>query len=359
MAKFTTLTVADIRKETSDAVSIAFELTNEQKNLFRFLPGQYLTFKTLIKGEDVRRSYSICSTPFADEKIRVAVKKVLEGKFSTYANQELKIGDQLEVMPPMGNFHLKADPGNEKHYVAFAAGSGITPIMSIMKSVLLHEPKSEFTLFYGNRNSRSIIFREEIEDLKNVYLDRLRVHHILSREDPGVRLFKGRLDREKCSALLAGLKDVEKADEFFLCGPEEMINNCSDVLKEMNIDENRIHFELFTTPAQKVGKVNQVVAAPKRDPFKSIVRIIMDGDETEFGLESDGLAILDAALEKGLDLPYACKGAVCCTCKAKVLEGKVRMDMNYSLEKDELEAGYVLTCQSHPESKKVVLDFDT
>jgi ring-1,2-phenylacetyl-CoA epoxidase subunit PaaE len=360
MKKFQKLVVADVQRETEDAVSIAFDLTAAQVEQFQFIPGQYLSFKAIIGGEEVRRSYSICSSPFGNEKLRVAVKRVEDGKFSNFANNDLKTGDELEVMPPMGNFHTALDASRKMHYVAFAAGSGITPILSIMKSVLRAEPLSEFTLFYGNRSANSILFKEEIEDLKNQHLSRLRVHHVLSREDPGVRLFKGRLDKAKCELLLEKFTDLKTADEFFLCGPEEMINDVSGCLKKTGIAEQKIRFELFTTPTQNVKRINQVVNKVRpEDSFSSKVRIIMDGDETEFYLKTDDLPVLDAALREGLDVPYACKGAVCCTCKAKVLEGKVRMDMNYSLEKDEIDAGYVLTCQAHPESKSVVLDYDS
>jgi ring-1,2-phenylacetyl-CoA epoxidase subunit PaaE len=359
MKKFQQLTIADIQRETDDAVSIAFALSDEQKEQFQFIPGQYLTFKAQIDGEEVRRSYSICSAPFNGEALRVAVKKVEQGKFSTFANETLRPGDVLEAMPPMGNFHTQLNAERKRHYVAFAAGSGITPVLSILKSALLTEPESEFTLFYGNRSSNSILFKEEIEDLKNRFLTRLRVYHILSREDPGVKLFKGRLDTTKCELLLDKFGDIKQADEFFICGPEEMINAVSSTLTKAGIPEKQIRFELFTTPTQTAKRINQVVKTEPQDSFSSQVRIIMDGDETAFYLKTDDLPVLDAALREGLDVPYACKGAVCCTCKAKVLEGKVRMDMNYSLEQDELDAGYVLTCQAHPESKTVVLDYDS
>ena len=359
MAKFYDLEVKEVRKETGDCVSVAFNVPEDIKAEFNYLPGQYLTLRAEIDGEDTRRSYSICSSSILGEDLRVAIKKVVGGTFSTYANEKLKQGDVTKVMPPMGNFIAKLDPKNEKRYVAFAAGSGITPIISIVKSVLEAEPNSQITLFYGNQNSNSIIFKEDLEDIKNIHLQRFELYHILSREDPGIRLFKGRIDKEKCGLLLKAFPILTEADEYFICGPEDMINNVQEQLRSSGISEDKVHFELFTSPVGKLGKTNQTVSKEPVESFSSVVRIILDGDETEIGVNSDGLPILDAALKNGMDVPFACKGAVCCTCKAKVLEGKVRMDMNYSLEDDELEAGYILTCQAHPESPKVVVDYDS
>ncbi|GJM32368.1 MAG: phenylacetic acid degradation protein [Saprospiraceae bacterium] len=353
MPRFYSLRVNDIRRETTDCVSVALSIPEQNRDEFNFVQGQYLTMKAVINGEEVRRSYSICSSPTEGE-LRVAIKEVFSGQFSTYANKKLKIGDHLDVMPPMGKFHTKLDPEKQRHYVSFAAGSGITPIMSILKSVLETEPKSTFTLFYGNRATDSIIFLEQLEALKNIYLDRLSLHHILSREHPGSELFYGRIDQDKCRAFSRHLLDVEEIDEFFLCGPAPMIEDVSEVLRELGVDPKKIHFELFSSEGSTVGR-RDISKGPK---IESMISIKLDGITHHFPLSSDGDTILDAALKGGLDLPYACKGGVCCTCRAKLLEGSAEMEVNYALEPEELEAGYILTCQSHPTSNKLVVDFD-
>ncbi len=358
MPKFNKLKIKEVRKETEDCVSIAFELPEELQPEYRFTQGQHLTLKKEIEGEELRRSYSICASPF-DQELRIAVKRIPEGRFSTFANEELKVGDALEVMAPMGRFYTELDPENEKNYVAFAAGSGITPIMSIMRAVLQREPKSEFTLFYGNREVDSIIFREQIEGLKNEYMDRLSVHHILSREQTGSELFTGRIDEEKCRAFCRHLIGPEAVDEFFLCGPESMIHAIRDTLMDMGVSRRKIHFELFTAGLN--GKAKKVAREEQRKPTADVdarVEITLDGSTLEFPLSS-GDSILDAAQKAGADLPFACKGGVCATCRAKLVEGTVDMDVNYALEPDELEAGYILTCQAHPQTDKVVVDFDS
>jgi ring-1,2-phenylacetyl-CoA epoxidase subunit PaaE len=338
---------------------VAFEVPADLSEAYRFLPGQYLTLETEIDGEKVRRSYSLCSSPF-DGELRVAIKKVEGGKFSTWANEKLKVGDFMQVMTPDGNFLAKINPAQKHRYVAFAAGSGITPIFSIMKSVLENEPDSLFMLFYGNKTSQSVIFKEQIEALKNQYMKRLEVHHILSREDQGTDYLKGRIDDEKCSHFASRFFELDKVDDYYLCGPEAMINTVSNTLQSLGADKSKIHFELFTSPAQSIEGKKKVdsSSSKKSSDLESAVTVILDGDETHFDLQEKGESILDAALDAGSDVPYACKGAVCCTCRAKVLEGSVEMDMNYALEDDEVEDGYILTCQSHPTSAKVVVSFD-
>lgn len=355
--EFYKLKVKTVNKETPDTVSVTFDLPAELKPKFDFTQGQYLTLKKEIKGQDVRRSYSICTSPL-DQKLAVAIKWVEGGLFSTYANQELQAGDSLEVMQPMGKFYSPLDPQNENNYVAFAAGSGITPMLSIIKTTLQTEAKSTFTLFFGNRNIEHIIFREEIEALKNKYLGRFSVHHILSRENLGVPLYAGRIDQEKATQLIDLFLDPPQISHCFICGPEEMIFAVKEVLMNKGVEESKIHFELFTSPLGKLGKKKKEKSyeGPK---FDSTVAIIMDGDQFDFGLSSNGEPILDAAQKAtGADLPFACKGGVCCTCKAKLLEGQVEMDVNYGLEPDEIEAGYILTCQAHPRTEKVLLSFD-
>ena len=356
MPHFHTLAVAEIRRETEECVSIAFDVPETLASEYQYIQGQYLTLKTDIDGEEVRRSYSICSCPL-DNELRVAVKEVPGGKFSTYANQELSPGDELKVMTPIGKFYTELDASNGKHYVAFVAGSGITPVMSIMKSVLRTEPNSYFTLFYGNKNFDSIIFRDEIEALKNDYLQRLSVYHLLSREITDAPLFNGRLNGEKANHFLDRLFDWKKVDEFFLCGPGEMIMDIKDTLIQKGVDKKKVHFELFTTRGQPKAAPKPVVEKAEED-YDSQLEVTLDGITYSFGLDEDGPNVLDAALHHGADVPFACKGAVCCTCKAKVLEGEVEMEMNYALEDGELEAKYVLTCQSHPRTAKVSISFD-
>lgn len=354
---FHPLQVAGIRKETSDCVSIAFSIPEELTDTFRYKQGQYVTLRTSINGEDIRRSYSICSSPL-DNELRVAVKKVEHGVFSTYANEKLKKGDTLDVMPPLGKFFTELNPSQEKKYAGFAAGSGITPLLSIIKTTLRTETKSSFTLVYGNRNRHSIIFKEELEALKNLYMDRFCVIHILSREKTDAPINFGRIDKNKCLTLCEKTIDVKNTDAFFLCGPEEMIFSVKETLVEKGVDPKKIHFELFTTPGSKqTATVSSHTASGNE--VKSKVTIKLDGIAFDFDLGFESESILDAALKNGADLPYACKGGVCCTCRAKLLEGEVDMDVNYGLEPDEIEQGFILTCQAHPRTEKVVVDFDT
>ncbi len=357
--RFHTLTISDVRRETDDCVSVAFEVPDDLKNDYRFLPGQYLTLRTTIDGEDIRRSYSICSSPL-NESLRVAIKKLEGGKFSTYANEHFAPGQSLEVMTPEGNFTTNITEGNAKNYVAFAAGSGITPIMSLMKTILALEPKSTFTLFFGNRTSNSIIFRDTIDELKNTYMNRLRVHHVLSREDQGTDLLKGHIDDAKCRAYADRFFDAKGVDKFFICGPEGMIVTVDAALKDLGVANENIIFELFTTSSktEATGVNDSGSKVKSKADGTSSVTVILDGEETHFDLAYDGDNIVDAAMEAGSDVPFSCKGAVCCTCRARVLEGEVEMDMNYALEPDEVEDGYVLTCQTHPRSPKVVISFD-
>ncbi len=355
MARFHKLKIKEVRPETEECVSVALELPEELTEGFQFIPGQYLTFRTNIAGEEVRRSYSICTSP-EEKDLRVAIKKVPQGRFSTYANEQLQAGDELEVMSPMGNFLANPDPLAEKHYLAFAAGSGITPIMAILKSVLAQEPKSNFTLFYGNRQSESIIFREELEGLKNQYLGRLSIHHLLSREQMGSDLFYGRIDAEKCRTFFEKLIDLKEVDEVFLCGPEGMIHTVSEELRKRGVSNEQIHFELFTT-ANGVSPVRKKFSESNSKEATE-VRIQLDGEILEFSVENREIPLLDAALRAGADLPYSCKGGVCSTCRAKLEEGEVKMLVNYALEPDELEAGYILSCQALPITDKIAINFD-
>lgn len=358
MSRFYPLKVKEVRPETADCVSVALEVPDELKETFRFAPGQYLTFKKHMNDAELRRSYSICCSP-NDNELRVAIKKVEQGKFSGFANLELKKGDVLDVMPPMGKFSPRASEKTHKHYLAFAAGSGITPVMSIMRSVLENEPNSEFTLVYGNKNRNTIIFREAIEGIKNKYMQRMRVYHILSREIMDVPLFNGRIDATKVQDLTKSLINIHGIDEAFICGPEEMLLSVRQQLIDMGMPTEKIHIELFSSPDQpKVNHEKWVKDHASDGGPVSKVSVRLDGVtfDMELGYNSD--SILDAALKHGADLPYACKGGVCSTCRAKVVEGEVDMEVNYALEKDEVRNGFVLTCQSHPKTERVVIDFD-
>jgi len=349
---FYPLVVKEVRRETKDAVSVAFELNDEQRSVFRYTPGQYLTFRAAINGEEVRRSYSICAAPHEGE-LRVAIKEIEGGKFSTYANRTLKAGDTLESMAPAGNFAWKHE-GSAAHVVGWAAGSGITPISAIAKSVLNSDNESTFTLFYGNKNSNSIIFKNELEDLKNAYVDRFEVHHVLSREDQGSDYTSGRLDADKVKGYNGKFFDVATTTGHFLCGPLGMIEGVSGVLESLGTAESTIHFELFNTAgatAEAIAKSSSKASANAK------VTVVLDGEETHFEMGPKDY-VIDAALDAGADVPYACKGAVCCTCRAKVLKGTAEMVMNYALVDDEVKDGYVLTCQTHATSDELVISFD-
>ena len=310
-----------------------------------------------MNGEELRRSYSICTSPLENE-LRVAVKKTIMGRFSTWANEQLKKGDTIEVLPPTGKFYTPLAPTQKKHYLAFAAGSGITPVISIIKTTLATEPQSTFTLVYGNRNRGSIIFKEQLEALKNQYTSRLAIHHILSREQTDTPVNYGRIDTEKCQQLNNKLIFADQADEIFICGPEEMIFSVKDWLEDLGIDRKKVHFELFTTPGQKNEIAQKQSINTGSSEKTSNVSIKLDGVTFDLAIPFNGATILDAALEAGADLPFACKGGVCSTCKAKLLKGKVEMDANYALEDDEVAEGFILTCQSHPRSEKIEVDFD-
>jgi ring-1,2-phenylacetyl-CoA epoxidase subunit PaaE len=351
---FYALPIKKIIRETKDCVAITFAIPNNVKNNFQFIQGQNITLKAIINNQEVRRSYSICSAPHENE-LTIAIKKVPEGIFSTYANDLLKVGDVIEVMPPSGNFNTVLLKDNCKKYIAIAAGSGITPILSLIKSTLFVEPNSTFTLVYGNQYKNTIIFFEAIEALKNKYVNRFKLIHILSKEKTEATINFGRVDNTKLKQL-EQLIDFKNNDEFFICGPEEMIFTSRDFLIEKGIEKKHIHFELFATSTPKkifVPTNKQTDNAPK-----SNIQITLDGRSLAFKLGFNNENILDAALALGADLPYACKGGVCCTCKAKLILGEVKMDVNYALEEDEVANGFILTCQSHPISENVVIDFD-
>ncbi len=353
--KLHSLEISEIKKETSDSVSISFSIPDQLRKEFEYESGQYLSLESDINGEKVRRSYSLCSSPH-ENLWKVCVKKIENGKFSTFANNTLAKGNFIDVLPPTGNFKLKSLE-KKGTYIFFAAGSGITPIISIIKHILHSTQDVNVVLFYGNRDTDSIIFREELESLKNLYMDRISLHYILSREMPSNILYSGRINAEKCEKFSKHFFDIKEVNNAFLCGPAAMIFDIEKSLINIGLDKNKIKYELFNTselPLQQSEKNEESF-----DPTKeSKISVHVDGLNLKFTLPYGGDSILDSALDHGADLPYSCKGGVCSTCKAKVLKGEVSMKVNYSLEEDEIQSGYVLACQSHPRSQEVELDFD-
>lgn len=355
MSKFHSIKVADIYKETKDCSVITFDIPEELQSEFQYKQGQYLTLRTYIKGNEIRRSYSLCSSPI-ENKWQVAVKQINEGLFSTFVNQQLIVGDTLDVMPPNGSFFTEVNPDKTKNYIAFAAGSGITPILSIIKTHLAKEPQSTFKLFYVNSTVKSIIFKEQIEQLKNVYFNRFEIFYFLTKEHRSSELFNGRFTKEKIKVLTDKIIDIQTTDECFICGPEEMIFLLRDELITTGLSKDKIHYELFTTGLSEEDK-QRISKIVEKKVEGTEVTIIDGGKEFHFVMGDDFDNILDGAIAAGADLPYACKGGVCSTCRCVVVDGSVEMKLNYSLEEEELAKNYVLSCQAVPTSKKVVVDF--
>jgi ring-1,2-phenylacetyl-CoA epoxidase subunit PaaE len=351
-AIFHTLAVSAVERLTEDSVLVTFEVPPELRDEYAFTQGQHVTIRCDLGGKGVRRNYSICS-PATSGQLRIAVKCLPDGAFSWYAAQQLRPGDRLEVMTPTGRFFTELDPAQEKWYVAMAAGSGIAPILSILATALEVEPKSRFTLLYGNRTARSVMFLEELHDLKDRYPDRFQLLHFLSREQRDAPLLSGRINRERLAVLLGRLLPPDDIDEWFLCGPFEMIQEAKATLLDCGLDPHRIHFELFHATAAP-----RPPPPPEAPATGSEVSVTLDGRQTVFRLAADAEPVLDAVLRHRADAPYACKGGVCGTCRAKLVHGSVRMDQNFALDADEVERGYVLTCQSHPTGDRVVLDYD-
>lgn len=352
MTEFHSLKVKEIVKETNDTVSVSFQVPEDLKEAYAFTPGQYLTLKLTINNEEQRRSYSICSS--SAEDITVAVKRVENGLVSSYLNEVLKENDEMEVMTPEGNFTLETDQAKKRKFVGFAAGSGITPIMSMIKQLSMDEKETVFTLFYSNKMESDVIFKHQLDQLAG---DNLKINYIYTRQKLNNPLLEGRIDKSKATELIKADLSCLNADAFYLCGPEEMIFNVKSALEEFGVLNTKIKFELFTTPVLMAEKPKQQEADENFDG-EALVTVIYDDEEIDFNLNKDGDTILDAAMDNDVDVPFSCKGAVCCTCKAKVTEGKVTMDANYALSDQEVEDGYVLACQSHPASAKVTLDFD-
>jgi ring-1,2-phenylacetyl-CoA epoxidase subunit PaaE len=351
---FHPLTVESIDPVTEDSVAITFAVPEHLREDYRYSHGQHLTVRTELAGDDVRRNYSICA-PASSGLLRIAVKRLPGGAFSEHALEQLKAGDVLDVMTPSGRFFTELDPANARHYVCVAAGSGITPILSIVASTLAAEPHSSVTLLYANRTHKSVMFLEEVEDLKDRYPDRFQLVHVLSREPQEVELFSGRLDTDRMSRILEALLPPDTVDHWFLCGPFDMVSSLRKLLISEGVSKKAIHAEVFHVESAPPVRRPTVETA---DAEGAEVTITLDGRKSTFRLAPDGPAVLDAALTVRADAPFACKGGVCGTCRAKLLEGSVAMDTNWALEPDEVEKGYVLTCQSHPTSDTVVLDYD-
>lgn len=352
MAKFHSLKVVEVVKETEDCVSLILDPISGGD--FSFIAGQYLTLKADINGEEVRRSYSLSTSP-SEGVLRVAVKEVPGGLFSTFANRELKAGDTLESLSPDGRF--KVDE-SAKNHLGFAAGSGITPVLSQIKHVLESSNDSKFALFYVNKETASIIYRDEIAELKDKYMERFQLFHLLTREPIDVELFAGRLDKERCSRLFKEIIDPKSFDVAYICGPEAMIMDCKNALVESGMFESQVKFELFTSSTKAEGAESVTVEADS-DSDEVDVLLVLDGVTTKLKVKKSGKSILDAALDAGLDAPFSCQGGVCCTCRCKMDKGTASMDINFALEEDEVENGFILSCQAHPTGDGPwVADFD-
>ena len=358
---FHSLRVNSITPDTDEAVIVSFDVPAALQHDFQFTQGQHLTLRTELNGQEQRRSYSICSG-VDDGDLRIGVRHVIGGVMSSWINQRLigqslKTGDQIDVLPPEGRFFVPIDATQARHYLGIAGGSGITPILAIMKTVLAREPLSHFTLIYGNRRQSSTMFKEELEDLKNRYLTRLTLHTVFSQEHMDSPLYSGRLTQAKLGEFLNVLIQPQQLDHVFVCGPHGFNDEADAALLAAGVPAEHIHIERFGVPVDATGgKAKPTVQAG--DAPQAMVQIIRDGLSREIEFRTEHGNVLNAAAAAGLEVPYSCKSGVCCTCRAKLLEGKVRMDRNFALEKHEVEAGFVLTCQAHPLTERVVISFD-
>ncbi len=356
MADFHKVKITDVYKETKDTVVVTFDIPENLHEAFKFIQGQHLTLRKIINGEDIRRTYSLCTSPF-DNEWKVAIKQIPGGAFSTFANTQLKAGDDIEIMEPSGNFYVQIDASSPNNYIAFAAGSGITPLISIIRTHLTKEPNCTFKLFYLNRTTKSIIFKEEIEQLKNRYFERFQVFYFLTKEQRDIAFLNGRFDEEKLQVLTGTFIDIEDTAHCFICGPQDMIFLLRDELQAAGLDKNKIHYELFFSGSDEVSKLHIAeVLEHKTDGTE--VTIIDGGKEFHFIMDEDFDTILDGALAAGADLPFACKGGVCSTCKCKLIEGQVEMKVNYALYEDEIQQNFILSCQAVPTTKKVIVNYD-
>lgn len=355
---FHELRVRAVQPDTPEAVIVSFEVPEDLRPVFGFTQGQYLTLRKEIAGQDLRRSYSICAG-VDDGELRVGVRKVRGGVFSNWINEELKPGDTLQVMAPQGRFFVPIEPQARRHHLGIAGGSGITPILSIMKTVLAREPASRFTLIYGNRKLRSTMFKEELDDLKDRYMSRLVVHHVFSDEHTESDIYMGMVNRKKIGEFLQALVPAAGIDHAYVCGPFEMNDEAEAALLAAGVPEERIHIERFGIAQQATGQVGAILhQAQPGDAARARITIIRDGLQREIAFSREQPSILDAASAAGLEVPFSCTSGVCGTCRAKLVEGQVRMERNFALDKKEVAAGYVLTCQAHPVTERVVLSFD-
>ncbi|MDN6884241.1 phenylacetate-CoA oxygenase/reductase subunit PaaK [Variovorax sp. CAN2819] len=355
---FHPLRVKAIEPDTAEAVIVSFEVPADLQQVFGFTQGQYLTLRHDIDGQDLRRSYSICAG-LDDGELRVGVRKVRGGVFSNWINASLKPGDTLQVMAPQGRFFVPIEPTLARHHVGIAGGSGITPILSIMKTVLAREPQSRFTLIYGNRQLQSTMFKEEIEDLKNRYMTRLVLQHVFSDEHTDSPLGFGVMNREKIGEFLQSVVPAAQIDHVYVCGPFQMNDEAEAALLAAGVPEDRIHIERFGVALPSATQVGAVVhEAQPGDAKQSRVTIVRDGLQREITFTEGQPSILDAASAAGLEVPFSCTSGVCGTCRAKCVDGEVRMERNFALDKNEVAAGFVLTCQAHPLTECVTLSFD-
>ncbi len=358
---FYSLKIANIQAETDSAVCISFDIPKDLAETFKFKAGQFLTLQANIDGENVRRSYSICSG-VNDSQLQVGIKRVKNGLFSNFANDQFKAGNSIEVMPPQGSFTPDLDENNAKHYMCLAVGSGITPILSIIKSILFTEPRSTVTLVYGNKRTSSMMFKEKLSFVKNSYLQRFKWVNIMSQEDQGSDILKGKIDNEKGHSLQTNkMINILNTDEAFICGPEAMISEVSHGFRKEGLEKSQIHYELFAnSSADSAAMLNKAKQRVEEygESKTSKVTVIADGRAIDFDLATVGANILDAGMDNGMELPYSCKAGVCSTCKAKLVKGQVDMDISHGLEDHEIEAGFILTCQAHPISDEVIVSFD-
>jgi len=361
-ARFHTLTVTDIERLTDDAVAVSLAIPDDLADEFVFEPGQHLTLRVTVDGQDIRRSYSICrSRPqaLARMELRIASARVVDGLMSNWINDSLAAGDKIEVMTPLGGFTSATQPGSIRHHVAIAAGSGITPVMSLLSTALAEEPRSRATLIFGNRRTTSIMFLEELEDLKNEYPDRFHLIHVLSREAQDVELFSGRLDRERLERILGAIVPVLSVDQWYLCGPFGLVESAQRLLSDRGVDAHHVHHEVFHVDDAGVPvATSEPVARTPGEPAETVVTVNLDGRTTVIEMPSRNESILAATLRARPDAPFSCTGGVCGTCRARLVEGEVRMDRNYALEPEDVAAGIVLACQSHPLTATVALDYD-
>ncbi len=360
-ARFHTLTVTNVERLTDDAVALTFAVPDDLVQEYAFLPGQHLTLRAEIQGQDVRRSYSICrSARFveANQQLRVATARVAGGLMSNWINDTVAVGDQIEVMTPAGSFTCPTDTTRAKHHVAIVGGSGITPVMSLLTTALEDEPDSRATLLYGNRRASTVMFLEELSDLKNAYPTRFHLINVLEDEAPDVDLFHGRLDKQRLTAILDDIVGLDSVDEWYLCGPLPMVEGAQALLDERGVDTKIVHHELFHVDDGSAKGVVEVVKVDESAPPEAVVTVNLDGRTTVVNMPTKTETILAATLRARPDAPFSCAGGVCGTCRARVIEGEVKMDRNYALEPEEVAAGVVLACQAHPVSDRVVLDYD-